>query len=172
MIRQCDNTRFDMIYEIINDAAQAYKGVIPADCWKEPYMSKDELRREMDEGVVFWGYEEGGELVGVMGIQHIQDVTLIRHAYVRTAKRNQGIGRKLLSYLRKQTTCPILIGTWADAVWAIRFYEKHGFRLVSSEEKGRLLRKYWSIPERQIETSVVLADQKWFDARKREANSA
>ncbi|MCJ7668362.1 MAG: GNAT family N-acetyltransferase [Anaerolineae bacterium] len=172
MIRQCANTRFDMIYEIINDAAQAYKGVIPADCWKEPYMSKDELRHEMDEGVVFWGYEEGGELVGVMGIQHIQDVTLIRHAYVRTAKRNQGIGRKLLSYLRKQPTCPILIGTWADAVWAIRFYEKHGFRLVSSEEKGQLLRKYWSIPERQIETSVVLADQKWVDARKREANSA
>jgi len=172
MIRQCYNTESETIYEIINDAAQAYKGVIPADCWKEPYMSKDELRREMDEGVVFWGYEEGGELVGVMGIQHVQDVTLIRHAYVRTAKRNQGIGRKLLSYLREQTTRPILIGTWADAVWAIRFYEKHGFRLVSSEEKGRLLRKYWSIPERQIETSVVLADQKWFDARKREANSA
>ncbi len=171
MIRRCYNTESETIYEIINDAAQAYKGVIPADCWKEPYMPKDVLRHEMDEGVVFWGYEEGGELVGVMGIQHIQDVTLIRHAYVRTAKRNQGIGRKLLSYLRKQTTCPILIGTWADAVWAIRFYEKHGFRLVSSEEKDRLLRKYWSIPERQIETSVVLADQKWFDARQPEANS-
>ncbi len=163
MIRQCDNTEFEMIYEIINDAAQAYKGVIPADCWKEPYMSEDELRHEMDEGVVFWGYEEDGELVGVMGIQQVQDVTLIRHAYVRTAKRNQGIGGILLSYLREQTTRPILIGTWADAVWAIRFYEKHGFRLVSSEEKDRLLRKYWSIPERQIETSVVLADQKWFD---------
>jgi N-acetylglutamate synthase-like GNAT family acetyltransferase len=172
MIRQCDNTELEMIYEIINDAAQAYKGVIPADCWKEPYMSKDELRHEVDEGVIFWGYEEDGGLVGVMGIQHVQDVTLIRHAYVRTAKQNRGIGRRLLSYLREQTTRPILIGTWADAVWAIRFYEKYGFRLVSSEEKDRLLRKYWSIPERQIETSVVLADQRWFDARKREANSA
>jgi len=119
----------------------------------------------MDEGVVFWGYEEDGELVGVMGIQHVQDVTLIRHAYVRPAKQNQGIGGKLLSFLHQQTTRPILIGTWADAVWAICFYEKHGFRLVSPEEKGRLLRKYWSIPERQIETSVVLADQKWFEGR-------
>ena len=171
-MRQCDNTEFEMIYEIINDAAQAYKGVIPADCWKEPYMSKDELRREVDEGVVFWGYEEDGELVGVMGVQHVQDVTLIRHAYVRMAKRNQGIGGRLLSHLREETTRPILIGTWADAVWAIRFYEKHGFRSVSLEAKDRLLRKYWSIPERQIETSVVLANQKWFDARKREANSA
>jgi N-acetylglutamate synthase-like GNAT family acetyltransferase len=164
MIRQCDNSEFRIIYEIINDAAQAYKGVIPTDCWKEPYMSKDELRREIDEGVTFWGYyEEDGELVGVTGIQHVQDVTLIRHAYVRTAKRKRGIGGKLLSHLRKQTTRPILIGTWADAVWAIRFYEKHGFRLVSPQEKDRLLRKYWSVPERQIQTSVVLADQKWFD---------
>lgn len=165
MIRQCHNHEFDTIYSIINDAAQAYKGVIPADRWKEPYMSKDELRHEMDEGVVFWGYEEDGQLVGVMGIQHVQDVTLIRHAYVRPAKQNQGIGGKLLSFLRRQTARPILIGTWADATWAIRFYEKHGFRLVSPEEKGRLLRKYWSVPARQIETSVVLADQKWFEGR-------
>jgi N-acetylglutamate synthase-like GNAT family acetyltransferase len=173
MIRQCDNSEFRIIYEIINDAAQAYKGVIPMDCWKEPYMSKDELRREIDEGVIFWGYyEEDGELVGVTGIQHVQDVTLIRHAYVRTAKRKRGIGGKLLSHLRKQTTRPILIGTWADAIWAIRFYEKHGFRLVSPQEKDRLLRKYWSVPKRQIQTSVVLADQKWFDARQREAHSA
>lgn len=163
MIRQCDSSEFEIIYEIINDAAQAYKGVIPGDRWKEPYMSKDELQHEIDEGVIFWGYEEDGELVGVMGIQHVQDVTLIRHAYVRTTKQNQGIGGILLSHLRKQTTRPILIGTWADAVWAIRFYEKRGFRLVSSEEKTRLLRKYWSVPERQIETSVVLADQKYFD---------
>ncbi|MBI3990357.1 MAG: GNAT family N-acetyltransferase [candidate division NC10 bacterium] len=165
MIRPCDKRDFDMIYAIINDAAQAYKGVIPVDCWKEPYMSKDELRHEMDEGVVFWGYEEDGELVGVMGLQHVQDVTLIRHAYIRTAKRNQGIGRQLLSFLRAQTTTPIFIGTWADAVWAIRFYEKHGFRVVSPEEKDRLLRIYWSVPERQIETSVVLADQRWFEIR-------
>ncbi|MFQ5859244.1 MAG: GNAT family N-acetyltransferase [Anaerolineae bacterium] len=165
MIRRCEDSDFDSIYSIINDAAQAYKGAIPADCWNEPYMPKDELRREIDEGVEFWGYEEDGELVGVMGIQHVQDVTLIRHAYVRTARQGQGIGGKLLSALQEQTTRPVLIGTWADAGWAIRFYEKRGFRLVSSEEKDRLLRKYWTVPERQIETSVVLADQKWFDSQ-------
>jgi GNAT superfamily N-acetyltransferase len=164
MIRPCEDTEFDTIYEIINDAAQAYRGVIPADRWKEPYMPKEELRHALDEGIVFWGYEEDGELVGVMGIQPVQDVTLIRHAYVRTAEQNRGVGGKLLAHLRTQTDRPVLIGTWADAVWAIRFYEKHGFRLVSPEEKGRLLRKYWSIPERQVETSVVLADQTWFDA--------
>jgi N-acetylglutamate synthase-like GNAT family acetyltransferase len=168
MIRQCDSSDFETIYAIINEAAQVYNGVIPADRWKEPYMSRDELRHEMDEGVVFWGYEEGDQLVGVMGIQHVRDVTLIRHAYVRTAKQNQGIGGRLLSSLREQTSRPILVGTWADATWAIRFYEKHDFRLVSPEEKDRLLRRYWSIPERQIETSVVLADRKWFDARQRE----
>ncbi len=163
MIHRCNDNDFETIYSIINDAAQAYKGIIPADRWKEPYMSKDELRHEMDEGVIFWGYEEGVELIGVMGIQHVQDVTLIRHAYVRTARRNQDIGGKLLAFLREQTARPILIGTWADAVWAIRFYEKHGFRLVSTKEKKRLLKKYWSIPDRQVETSVVLADQKWFN---------
>lgn len=167
MIRQCNGNDFETIYTIINDAAQAYKGIIPSDRWKEPYMSKDELRHEIEEGVIFWGYEEDGELIGVMGIQYVQDVTLIRHAYVRTARQNQGTGRKLLSFLRKQTTQPNLIGTWADAVWAIRFYEKHGFRLVSQEEKYRLLKKYWSIPERQIETSVVLAEQKWFNKTNR-----
>ena len=163
MIRLCDDSEFDVIFEIINDAAQAYDGVIPADRWKEPYMSRDELRHEMDQGVVFWGYEEDGELAGVMGIQDVQDVTLIRHAYVRTAKRNQGIGSKLLACLLEQTDRLVLIGTWADAVWAIRFYESHGFRLVSPEVKARLLKKYWSIPDRQVETSVVLAGQKWFD---------
>ena len=157
MIRQCDDDDIETIYEIINDAALAYKGIIPADRWKEPYMSREELRHEIDEGVAFWGYEEDGRLTGVMGIQDVQDVTLIRHAYVRTAKRNKGIGSKLLSHLRRMTNRPILIGTWADAVWAIRFYEKHGFKVVSREETNRLLRKYWRIPERQIETSVVLA---------------
>jgi N-acetylglutamate synthase-like GNAT family acetyltransferase len=165
MIRRCYDNDFEIIYSIINDAAQAYKGIIPDDLWKEPYMSKDELRHEIDEAVAFWGYEESGEIVGVMGIQPIQDVTLIRHAYVRTSKRNRGIGSKLLAHLRGQTIRPILIGTWAAAVWAIRFYEKHGFRLVTKEEKDRLLRKYWSISEHQIETSVVLADQKWFSIR-------
>lgn len=159
MIRQCKKSEFAIIHSIINDAAMAYKGVIPSDRWKEPYMSEEELRHEMAEGVVFWGYESDNELAGVMGIQPVRDATLIRHAYVRTVKRNQGIGGELLSFLRKQTTGRILIGTWADAAWAIHFYEKHGFRLVSREETELLLKKYWSIPARQIETSVVLAEQ-------------
>ncbi|MHB9129477.1 MAG: GNAT family N-acetyltransferase [Armatimonadota bacterium] len=158
MIRPCTDADFDAIFTIINDAAQAYQGVIPADRWKEPYMSRDELRHEMAEGVLFWGFEEDGELVGVMGIQHVKDVTLIRHAYVRTVKRSRGIGGQLLAFLRAQTDRPLLIGTWAAAEWAIRFYEKHGFRCVSAEEKNRLLKIYWSVPERQIATSVVLAE--------------
>jgi N-acetylglutamate synthase-like GNAT family acetyltransferase len=121
--------------------------------------------------VVFWGYEENGTLVGVMGIQDVIDVTLIRHAYVRTARQNRGLGGRLLSELREKATRPLLMGTWADAVWAVRFYEKHGFRLVTPEEKTRLLKKYWSIPERQVETSVVLADQQWFDLRETETSS-
>lgn len=161
MIRRCTDADFDNIYEIINDAASAYKGIIPVDRWKEPYMPRDELQHEMDDGVVFYGYEENGQLLGVMGIQDVGDVTLIRHAYVRTAYRNKGIGSKLLLHLLKLTDKPILMGTWKDAVWAVRFYEKHGFRLVTPKEKDRLLRKYWSIPERQVETSVVLADGKW-----------
>jgi N-acetylglutamate synthase-like GNAT family acetyltransferase len=163
MIRRCENKDIETVLSIINDAAEAYHGIIPKDRWKTPYMSKDELRDEIDQGVKFWGYEEDSEFIGVMGIQHVQDVTLIRHAYVRTAKRNLGVGGKLLSELRKKTTRPTLVGTWADAIWAIRFYEKHGFQLVSRREKDRLLKKYWSIPERQIETSVVLADQRWLD---------
>lgn len=161
MIRKCDDTDFETIYEIVNDGAQAYKGVIPADRLKEPYMDRDELRHEIDAGVEFWGYEEAGELLGVMGIQHVLDVTLIRHSYVRTARQNKGIGGKLLLHLRTRTSRPILIGTWADASWAIRFYEKHGFRVVTVEEKNRLLKKYWSIPDRQIETSVVMAEENW-----------
>jgi GNAT superfamily N-acetyltransferase len=160
MIRQCNPSDFEAIYTVINDAAEAYKGVIPEDRWNTPYMTKDELQHEIDNGVVFWGYEDGGELVGVMGIQDVKDVTLIRHSYVRTARQSEGIGGKLLSELREKTGRPILIGTWADAAWAIRFYEEHGFRLVSSQEKDRLLKTYWSIPERQIETSVVLTDKK------------
>ena len=160
MIRRCKSAEFEEIYQIINDAAQAYKGIIPADRWHEPYMTYDELRNEIEDGVVFWGYEESGDLLGVMGIQLVQDVTLIRHAYVRMARRRQGIGGKLLSHLCAMISGPILIGTWADATWAIRFYEKHGFRPVSHEEKERLLRKYWSIPERQVETSVVLMEER------------
>ena len=170
MIRPCKTNEFEEIHKIINDAAQAYQGIIPSDRWKEPYMSKEELQHETEEGVVFWGYYEGDKLLGVMGIQNIREVTLIRHAYVQTAKRNQGIGSRLLSCLREKTARPVLVGTWADAVWAIRFYEKHGFRSVSTEEKNRLLKKYWSIPERQIETSVVLADQKWVSFPSRTMN--
>jgi GNAT superfamily N-acetyltransferase len=167
MIRNCVPGEFEVIYEIINDATRAYHGVIPADRWKEPYMPREELRHEIHEGVAFWGYEEEGRLLGVMGLQQVQDVTLIRHSYVRAARRNQGIGGKLLSHLKAQTDRPLLVGTWAAVGWAIRFYERHGFRLVSSEEKNRLLKKYWSIPDRQVETSVVLADPNWFSAFER-----
>jgi N-acetylglutamate synthase-like GNAT family acetyltransferase len=166
MIRLCDASDFEIVYSIINDASKAYFGVIPEDRWKEPYMPREELKYEIEDGVVFWGYEEDRGLIGVMGIQNVQDVTLIRHAYVRTMNQNQGAGAKLLSHLRKKTSRPILIGTWADAAWAIRFYEKNGFRLVSQEEKNWLLKKYWSIPGRQVETSVVLADQRWFDLQR------
>ena len=162
MIRECADSDFDDVLEIINDAAQAYKGVIPSDCWNEPYMAADELRREMEADVRFLGYEENGELIGVMGLQDVQDVTLIRHAYVRTAWRSHGVGGKLLAHLVDQTTRPVLIGTWADANWAIRFYQNRGFRIVSTQEKDRLLQKYWSVPERQRDTSVVLANAKWF----------
>jgi len=158
-IRPCEDKDFEILYEIINDAAEAYRGIIPKDRWKEPYMSRDELRHEIEEGVRFWGYEDDGELIGVMGMQDVRDVTLIRHAYVCTAKRGRGIGGKLLSLLRKKATQQILVGTWAAAVWAVHFYERHGFRLVSPEEKNRLLKRYWSIPERQIETSVVLVEK-------------
>lgn len=171
MIRECTDSDFNTIFEIINDAAQAYRGIIPDDRWHEPYMSIEELRHEIEDGVVFWGLEHDGRLLGVMGIQDKGDVTLIRHAYVRTDRQNQGIGGRLLSDLRRKTTRPILMGTWADAFWAVRFYEKYGFRLVSPEEKTRLLREYWSIPERQVETSVVLADQRWFDLPQTEAGS-
>jgi len=160
MIRACTDNDFEAVLSIINDAAQAYKGHIPADRWQEPYMSREYLRHELANGVVFWGYEEGGTLLGVMGIQDVQDVTLIRHAYVRTASRGKGIGGKLLAHLKTLAVRPTLVGTWAAATWAIGFYEKHGFRLVTWEEKERLLRKYWNIPERQTETSVVLADRR------------
>jgi len=163
MIRRCEVEDFDLIYDIVNDGALAYKGVIPKDRWREPYMSKPELQREIDEGVAFWGYEENGSLAGVMGIQPVQDVTLIRHAYVRTGSQRRGIGAYLLSHLQNLTPGPVLIGTWALALWAIRFYEKHGFRMVHPPQKDHLLKRYWTIPERQIETSVVLADTKWWE---------
>lgn len=163
MIRRCDDRDFEPIWAIINDGAQAYKGIIPADCWTEPYMPVEKLRHEIDAGVVFWGYEEAGALTGVMGLQQVQDVILIRHAYVRTGSQKRGIGGRLLSHLQGLASGPVLVGTWADAVWAIRFYERYGFQLVGRLEIERLLRKYWTVPKRQIETSVVLVDSKWLE---------
>jgi GNAT superfamily N-acetyltransferase len=161
MIRRCTQEDLAAILAIINDAAQAYKGVIPADRWHEPYMPVEELEHEIDQGVAFWGAEAGGELVGVMGIQDRGEVDLIRHAYVRTPDRNRGIGSELLRHLERLTAKPILIGTWADAVWAIRFYEKHGYRVLGRPETEALLKKYWAVPDRQIATSVVLASPRW-----------
>jgi GNAT superfamily N-acetyltransferase len=158
MIRRCDENDFEVIWQIINDGARAYKGVIPQDCWKEPYMCREELRHEMRDGVEFWGFEEGGELHGVMGIQPVKDVTLIRHAYVRTQRQRAGIGAQLLAHLRSLTSRPVLIGTWADASWAIRFYQKHGFQVVRREEKNRLAKAYWTVPDRQMAKSIVLVD--------------
>jgi len=169
MIRRCDDRDFELIWAIINEAALAYKGIIPADLWTEPYMSKKELQHELEEGVVFWGYEDAGTLAGVMGLQQVQDVTLIRHAYVLSSHQERGIGAHLLSHLRELAGGAVLIGTWADAVWAIRFYERHGFQLVDSEEKDRLLKKYWTVPEPQRQTSVVLADPKWRGPRSTDA---
>ncbi len=161
MIRRCGDRDLDVMVEIINDGARAYKGAIPADCWHEPYMSRAELESEVDAAIEFWGHEKEGSLLGVMGIQDRGAVTLIRHAYVRTSVRRGGIGAALLHFLEARTDKPILIGTWAAAIWAIAFYEKHGYRRVSSEEKTRQLRRYWTVPERQIETSVVLVDGRW-----------
>ena len=146
-----------IILRIINDAAQAYKGIIPEDRWKEPYMPEEELIEEIWAGVQFFGWKENEEVVGVMGIQPVKDTTLIRHSYVLPNYQRRGIGGKLLAYLVQFVETPkFLVGTWAAATWAIRFYEKHGFKLVAPKEKDRLLRTYWNIPERQIETSVVL----------------
>jgi GNAT superfamily N-acetyltransferase len=161
MIRCCDERDFELIWSIINDGARAYQGVIPADCWTEPYMSSDELRAEIDKGVTSWGCQDHEMLAGVMGIQQVEDVTLIRHAYVRASCQKQGVGGRLLAHLRKLACGPVLIGTWTDAVWAIRFYEKHGFHVVAPQEKQRLLKRYWKVPDRQAETSVVLADSTW-----------
>ncbi len=161
MIAKTEQKDFEVIYEIINDAASAYRGIIPADRWHDPYMSKEELKKQINEGVQFWKFTEGDRIVGIMGIQPKGDVTLIRHAYVRTMERGKGIGSKLLQHLCSTSTSPILIGTWAAATWAITFYQNHGFRLLSEEEKNTLLKKYWSVPPRQMETSVVLASENW-----------
>jgi GNAT superfamily N-acetyltransferase len=157
-IRRCRDQDRDAIFAIVNAAAVKYRGVIPADRWHEPYMPREELDREIAAGVEFWGYEgDDGELLGVMGVQPVQDVVLIRHAYVQPAAQGQGVGGKLLAHLTTETTERILIGTWAAAEWAIGFYRKHGFAPVTPELKDRLLKTYWNIPERQVATSVVLA---------------
>jgi GNAT superfamily N-acetyltransferase len=156
-IRPCRDDERDAILAIINAAAEAYRGVIPADRWHEPYMQSRELESEIAAGVRFWGYEADGELIGAMGVQPVHDVDLIRHAYVRPESQRRGVGAALLRHLRGISARRMLVGTWAAADWAIRFYRRHGFELVSPERKTALLKTYWKIPDRQIETSVVLA---------------
>ncbi|MGE5096942.1 MAG: N-acetyltransferase family protein [Betaproteobacteria bacterium] len=156
MIRQCTVADVPAIEAIVNEAARAYRGTIPADRWHEPYMPRAELEGEIAAGVDFWGFEESGLLLGVMGLQAVREVMLIRHAYVLPGRQGEGIGSALLDHLVARTQARLLVGTWAAAQWAIRFYERHGFRLVSAAEKDRLLDAYWTIPDRQRETSVVL----------------
>jgi GNAT superfamily N-acetyltransferase len=156
MLRPCTTADLDQMFEVINDGAKAYRGVIPADCWHEPYMPMADLQRELAAGVKFWCAEENGRIEAVMGIQDVLDVALIRHAYTRTAGQGKGIGSKLLAHLTQASDRPILIGTWASASWAIKFYEGRGFEVVPPAEKERLLRKYWTVSDRQIAESVVL----------------
>jgi GNAT superfamily N-acetyltransferase len=157
-IRPCRDDERAAILSIVNAAAEAYRGIIPADRWHDPYMPREELDAEIEAGVAFWGYEDDdGTLTGMMGIQPVRDVELIRHAYVKPSSQGQGVGGALLDQLLRSATQPILVGTWAAAEWAIRFYRHHGFVQVSPQRKDELLRTYWDIPDRQIETSVVLA---------------
>lgn len=157
-IRRCRDDERGMILAIINAAAEAYRGVIPEDCWHEPYMPPAELDSEIADGVAFWGFEEKGRLSGVMGTQPVRDVDLIRHAYVLPEHQRSGVGAALIEHLRSISTRRMLVGTWAAAGWAIRFYRRHGFALVPNERKTTLLETYWRVPDRQIETSVVLAN--------------
>jgi GNAT superfamily N-acetyltransferase len=162
-IRRCTAAEFADVYTVCNDGASAYQGVIAADQWKDPYMPEDELRSEMLAGVDFYGaFDFEQELVGVMGLQQVGDVALVRHAYTRTRRQRAGIGGALLAHLQSLTDRPILIGTWKAASWAIRFYERHGFTLINGPTRETLLRRYWTIPDGQIGHSVVLADERWF----------
>ena len=156
-VRPCRDDERATILAIVNAAAEAYRGVIPPDRWREPYMPADELDDEIAAGVRFWGYDADGELVGIMGIQRVDDVDLIRHAYVLPERQREGVGAKLMGELAASATRRMLVGTWAAAEWAIAFYRRNGFELLPRDEGAALLRRYWSIPERQIETSVVLA---------------
>lgn len=171
-IRRSTDADFPAMLTIVNDAARAYRGVIPSDRWHEPYMPAEELKKEMAEGVIFWVAERDGRVEGVMGIQDKGEVALVRHAYVATTTQRSRVGTRLLRHVEGLVDKPILIGTWAAASWAIRFYERNGFRLVSSRDKDRLLRTYWSIPDRQIETSVVLANERWAASEPREPTSS
>ena len=168
LIRKSKGEDFQAILAIVNDAAQAYRGVIPRDRWHDPYMPADELTKEIADGVIFWVAEDEGRLVGVMGIQDKGDVALVRHAYTTTMLQRKGVGTKLLRHVEDLADKPILIGTWADASWAIDFYRRNGFTVVANKEKDRLLREYWSIPVRQLETSVVLADRRWIASQGRD----
>lgn len=165
-IQTSQNPDQPAILEIINEAAHIYRGVIPDDRWQEPYMSAEELEKEIADGVKFWIAEEEGCLLGVMGIQDKGEVALIRHAYISPEKQGTGVGTRLLRYVQSLTEKPVLVGTWSDASWAIEFYRRNGFTVVSSRLKNPLLRQYWSIPERQVETSVVLADARWMDVQR------
>ncbi len=165
IIRRSVDADFAAILAIVNDAAQAYRGVIPADRWHEPYMSSDELASEIADGVVFWIAEQDGRLAGVMGMQDKGEVILVRHAYVASTAQRAGVGTTLLRYVEGLVDKPMLIGTWAAASWAIEFYRRNGFTVVPPTEKDHLLRTYWSIPDRQIETSVVLASREWMEGR-------
>ena len=157
MISEYKKTDTSKILNIINDASIKYKGVIPDDCWKEPYMSEQELIDEFSDGVRVYGYNHNNELIGVIGTQEVKDVVLIRHSYTLSSFQGKGVGSKLLEYLlKKNLNSRLLVGTWKDATWAIRFYEKFGFILHAKEEKTLLLKKYWKIPSKQIENSVVL----------------
>jgi GNAT superfamily N-acetyltransferase len=165
-IRRSAPADFEQILAIINDGAEAYRGVIPADRWHEPYMPAAELQRQIDEGIEFSVAEDDdGAMLGVMGFQDRSDVALVRHAYVSTRLQRGGVGTALLRHVQGLTTKPILIGTWADASWAIGFYQRNGFAVVPKQDTSRLLRKYWSIPDRQVDTSVVLADTRWLARR-------
>jgi len=157
-IRRCREDEREAILAIVNAAAEAYRGVIPVDRWHEPYMPARELDDEIAAGIAFWGFERDGTLLGVMGIQPVRDVDLIRHAYVLPGHQRQGIGAALLGHLRGLSTRRMLIGTWAAADWAVRFYQHHGFGLVPPEQRNSLLKTYWTVSDRQIETSVVLAN--------------
>jgi N-acetylglutamate synthase-like GNAT family acetyltransferase len=167
LIRKSVESDLAAILAIVNEAAQAYREVIPVDRWRDPYMSMDELEKEISGGVVFWVAEQEGRLLGVMGIQDKGDVALVRHAYVAPTIQRKGVGTRLLRHVEGLADKPILIGTWASASWAIEFYRRNRFTVVPNSEKDRLLRTYWSIPARQIETSVVLADRRWTEAQER-----